>query len=391
MPLHITLYYHSPDSAAYLQQVIGTAAQDSRVEKVSLERLPPQVDGADVILFEYQDNHPELDRWIEHVTTNPQGPPVFLYCREITTASLWKALRLGVKECFTYPLQGEEFQAAVQRALNRATLGLAPGQATHIVALMGAKGGVGTTFLTANLACLLARTLKRKVLAVDLDLRYGQLSYFFNLQPRHTVVDVPENLDQLDQASLLTLFHPYDQYLHLLPAPPRLEEAETVTPQRVEQILRYLKEHRSFSWILLDCCHHLDEVTLKALELADDLLLVVTPSLPALANARKLLEVLKLLKLEVHPEIWLNGFRPEGDLTLPDITKFLASEVKGTVPCDPLAVDRSIDAGQPLAETAPRHPISLDLKALAVRLAGEQPEDTNGSRWGWLKRWGRKG
>jgi pilus assembly protein CpaE len=392
MPIHIALYYHSPDRAGYLQQVIDSAGHDSLVDSQSLEPLPPPVNtGADVVLLEYRENNPDLDRWIEQTTSNPQSPPVFLYFQEISTAGLWKALRLGVKECFAYPLKGEEFQAAVQRAVARATLSLAQGDAPRIVALMGCKGGVGATFLTANLAYILARGRKRKVLAMDLDLRYGQLSYLFNLQPRHTIIDLPENLDQLDNASLLTLLHPYDQYLHLLPAPRRLEEAETVTPQQVEKILRHLKEHRIFSWILLDCCHHLDDVTLKALEVADDLVLVTTPSLPALSNARKLLEVLKLLKLGGRTEVWLNALQRESDLSLPDITKFLAYEVSGTVPWDIQAVGRSIDAGRPLAETAHRHPISLDLKALAARLAGESQEDTNGSRWGWLKRLRKKG
>jgi pilus assembly protein CpaE len=391
MPIHVVLYYHSPDNAEYLQQVIDSSGQDSRVDSHSLEQWPPQVEGADVVLLEYQDNHPELDRWIEQTTANPQSPPVFLYFQEISTASLWKALRLGVKECFAYPLQGEEFQAALHRAQARATLALAPGEGTRMVALMGCKGGVGTTFLAANLAYILARARKHTVLVVDLDLHYGQLSSLFDFHPRHTIMNVPENLDQLDQASLLTLFNPYDQYLHLLAAPARLEEAETVTPQQVERILRYLKEHRSFSWILLDCCHYLDEVTLKALELADDLVLVVTPSLPALANARKLLELLKLLKLGVHIQVWLNAWQPERDPTLLDITKYLASEVNGTVSYDALAVGRSIDAGRPLAETAPRHRICLDLKGLAARLTGESPGNTKGCRGGWLKLLRKKG
>jgi pilus assembly protein CpaE len=391
MPLHIALCCHSPDSAAHLQQVIEASGQDSRVETISLKQMPPRLDGADILLLEYQEGNPELDHWIEATTANPHSPPVFLFCREITTASLWKALRLGVKECFAYPLQGEEFRAAVQRALSRAAVHPAPGEPTRIVALMGVKGGVGTTFLTANLAWLLARNLKRRVLAVDLDLRHGQLGYFFDLPPRHTIVDLPENLDQLDPHSLLTLFHPYNQHLHLLPAPLRLEEAETVTPVQVDRVLRHLKEHRNFSWIFLDCCHHLDEVTLKALELADYLVLVSTSALPALSNARKLLEVLKLLKLGAQTEIWLNAFQGEGDLTLPDITKFLATEVKAAVPSDPQAVNRSIDEGNLLAETAPRHAISLALKSLAARLGGEVQPEAGNSRRGWLKLWRKKG
>ena len=54
-----------------------------------------------------------------------------------------------------------------------------------------------------------------------------------------------------------------------LPAPARLEEAETINAGHLEKIIRYIKENLGFRWILIDCCHQFDEITLKALELSD--------------------------------------------------------------------------------------------------------------------------
>ena len=59
--------------------------------------------GTDVFLLEYQENNPELDQWIETTATNPKNPAIFLVFPEISACQLWKALHLGVKECFAFP------------------------------------------------------------------------------------------------------------------------------------------------------------------------------------------------------------------------------------------------------------------------------------------------
>jgi len=67
----------------------------------------------------------------------------------------------------------------------------------------------------------------------------------------------------------------------------------------------------------VDAGHHLDEISIKALELADQVILVANQSVPALSNARKLLEILELLGLgDLDLEIWMNSWEKHGDLSL---------------------------------------------------------------------------
>jgi pilus assembly protein CpaE len=139
-----------------------------------------------------------LDEWIETTAANHHSPAIFLYFKEISTNNLWKALRLGAKECFTFPINEEDFQNAVGRIAARTEVRLAQAKPTQIISIMGCKGGVGTTFLVANLASLLAQEARGKVLAVDLDLGYGQLNYLLDIHPEHTMVDLVENLERLD-------------------------------------------------------------------------------------------------------------------------------------------------------------------------------------------------
>jgi pilus assembly protein CpaE len=391
MAIRFSLYYHSKENGEYLQKIINSSRQGMLVDTQSLVNLPAKVNsGTDVIFLEYQEEDNKLDRWIEKTASDPKSPSIFLFLHEITTNSLWKALRLGVKECFAFPVRLEEFQEAIDR-LPRPDTNLELAETTRVVSFLGSKGGVGNTFTTANVAYLLAQEQKGQVLVVDLDLRYGQVVYFFDVQPKYTIIDVIENFERIDSAYLQSLFHPYDKYLNILPAPARLEEAEAVTAEHLEKILRYLKNLRLFRWILLDCCHQMDEVTLKALELSDDVLLVTSPSIPALSNAKKLLELLNLLDLGgVKSEVILNSWQKRGDLGETEVVGFLGREIGSKITFDPMQVGRSINEGRPLGEMAPRHPVCQDLRTIVTKLLGDDSSQGNGYGLGWIKRLVRK-
>jgi pilus assembly protein CpaE len=381
------IYYRSPENRDYLQQAL-VSAQCQVLAAKPLEELPGQANsGADAVFLEYQEDSPGIDRWIEKALHASQAPAIFLYLQEVSTDSLWRALRLGVKECFAFPIKADELLQALRRLPQVQAAPAPEPDAPRLVSFMGCKGGVGSSFLAANVACLLAQEDGGQVLIVDLDLRYAQMVHFFDARPQYTLVDVVENLERLDNAYFQSLLLPYRDRLYLLPAPNRLEEADLVTPTHLERILGYLKELRTFPWIFLDCCHQLDEVTLKAVEMSDQLALVTTPVVPALANAKKLLEVFGLLRLEsLKVDLWLNCWQKRGDLGPPEVEGFLGRPVAGTVLFEPIQVERSINAGKPLAVSSPGHPICRDLRLIVKKITGVNLPMAERSGRSWFQR-----
>ncbi|MDI6853742.1 MAG: AAA family ATPase [Deltaproteobacteria bacterium] len=385
MAINFSLYYRTPENCDYLKKVITSSRQGKLVEAKPLAELPEMVNsGANAVFLEYENDDPDLDQWIKKTAADHRNPPIFLYLQEITTEQLWKALRLGVKECFVFPIRPEEFQEALDR-LPVFPIEPGAGDPTRVVALLGCKGGVGTTFMAVNAAYLLAQEDKGQVLAADLDLRYGQMVYFFDAKPQYTIVEVIENADHLDHSYLQSLFYQYDKNLQLMPAPLRLEDAEIVTPEQLEKVISYLKKLRAFRTIVMDVGHQVDEVALKSLELADDVVLVTNQMIPALSNAKKLLEVLQLVGLEnLNLQIWLNAWQKHGDLSLNDVAGFLGREVAGAVQFDLKESTRSINEGVPLAKLAPNLGVCRDLQIFAARLGGKNGQDKKASRWGLL-------
>jgi pilus assembly protein CpaE len=392
MAIKFCLYYHSPETRDYLKSVIQSSSQTLLVETQDLEHLPARVNsGAHVIFLEYQTDRPDLDQWIKQTAADPRNPYIYLFLQEISTEQLWKALRFGVKECFSPPIRPEDFQEALDRLPQLFPEAETAGAAS-ITTLLGCKGGVGTTFLTVNLAYLLAQEADGQVLAVDLDLRYGQMVYFLDVKPQYTLTEVIENVDHLDASYLQSLFYQYDKNYQLLPAPTRLEEAEAVTPETLGKVLRFIKQLPGYRHILVDTGHHLDEITIKAVEMADQLILVTNQTIPALSNAKRLLEILDLLGFGHIPlEVWLNCWHKKTDLRLEDVGKFLGREVSGTLSFAPTEVGASINEGVPLTKSAPGLGVCQDLRALAARFR-KDPEapETRPGRWNWRRLLRRK-
>jgi Flp pilus assembly CpaE family ATPase len=260
-----------------------------------------------------------------------------------------------------------------------------PAENPCLVAFLGSKGGVGNTFLTINVAYLLAKEKMGKVLVVDLDLLYGQATYFLDAKPKHSLIDVIENCEDLDSSYLLSLLHNHNENLSLLPAPLSLEDAESVTPLKVKKILHYLQSLHVFKWILLDCPHQMGEVTLTALESSDDIFLVTVPSLPALYNAKKLLKLLDLLgKEKSKTSIILNSLQKQTRVSDSEVQEFLGRGISCRIGFDPTHVENSIDEGRPLGAIAFKVAMSMGLKNIADRLIGNDNSRKTG-RWSRIK------
>ena len=166
-----------------------------------------------------------------------------------------------------------------------------------------------------------------------------------------------------------------------------MEEAEAINAGDLEKIIGYIKHNLGFRVILIDCCHQLDEITMKALEFSESLMLVAGQSIPALSNAKKMLETLNLLELkELEVEVLVNYSDRHHELGQADVENFLGKKISGTISCDYKQASFSVNEGKLLVETSPRHPIAVDLQMVAGKISQENtPEETNGSRWRWLR------
>jgi len=164
---------------------------------------------------------------------------------------------------------------------------LAVGRAGTIIAVYGAKGGVGTSVVSL----LLAQALRERhsVAIADFDLQNGDIDAYAGVSTQRSLVDLVDLTQEMSGRVLVETSYDISNGLRLLSAPTMGEAGEQMTPEAARAIVNSLRYQ--FDFAVLDLGSHLDEAKAVILELVDQALLVTTPDLPALRGARRTLSM----------------------------------------------------------------------------------------------------
>ncbi len=254
----------------------------------------------------------------------------------------------------------------------------APKARARITAVTSGKGGVGKTFLSANLAAALTRRGER-VLVLDADLGLANLDVLLNLYPKITLHDVFTGRAQLDEAII-----PAPGGFHVLLAGSGLVEYSRLTPEVREQLLDIIeKVAPRFDRVLLDTGAGISDVVLYTVSLADEVMVVVTPEPTSMTDAYATIKVLAaqqqrdVIRLVVNQVSRLGEGRAIRNQLQTVIDKYvnaaravkLRLDLLGDVAADP-AVRESIQRRQLLLETLPGSAAAKAIGAVADRLIG---------------------
>jgi flagellar biosynthesis protein FlhG len=248
-----------------------------------------------------------------------------------------------------------------------------------ITAVTSGKGGVGKTFVTANLAAALARQGER-VLVLDADLGLANLDVVLNLYPKLTLHDVFTGQTRLEDAIL-----PAPGGFSVLLAGSGMIEYSRLTPTVRDQLHDVIQRVRPrFDRVLLDTGAGISDVVLYTISLADEILIVCTPEPTSLTDAYATIKVLattqprrliRLLVNQVQRPGEARAIRKQLQLV---VDRFVNSgldlpvmiELLGEVPFDP-AVREAVIKRELLLEGAPGSPAAQAIVAAAAKhLAG---------------------
>ena len=237
-----------------------------------------------------------------------------------------------------------------------------------VIAIYSPKGGVGCTMLATNLAVGLDTDDTPTVL-VDAALQFGDIAVALNLQPKNSFLDLGSRAEELDAEFVDEVLLRHDSGLRGLAAPARPEMADEITSDHVRKVLRFLK--RQFAYVVVDTSSNMDDVTLAVLDVADLLVTVATPEIPAIKDTRLLFDLLGILDFPKERLFFvLNRTDRRSGITAEAVGENLKCTVEGEIPMDERAVTASINRGTPLILSEKSNPSA---KAI-YRLLGELKE-----------------
>ena len=253
----------------------------------------------------------------------------------------------------------------------------------RIIAVTGAKGGVGASTIAHNIAWAIARDLKLDTVVGDLDLGFGTAGLDYNQDPPQGIADAVFSPDRIDTAFVDRLLSKCTDHLSLLAAPATLERVYDFGAEAFDSICDSLRA--TVPCVVLDVPHQWTGWTKRMLIAADDILVVAAPDLANLRNAKNLLDLLKAARPnDRRPSYCLNqvGVPKRPEIKPADFAKALESDPVAVIPFEPQVFGTAANNGQMVAEMSGSHRTAETFRQMAQLLTGRA--DTKRAKPGLL-------
>ena len=259
---------------------------------------------------------------------------------------------------------------------NAAPVQAGPATGARIIAITSGKGGVGKTFVSANLAAALTRRGQR-VLVLDADLGLANLDVVLNLHPKITLHDVFTGKARLEDAIIKA-----PGGFSVLLAGSGMVEYSRLTPEVRNQFLSVIQALTpQYDVVLLDTGAGISDVVLFSVSLASEVLIVATPEPTSLTDAYAAIKVLAMQQQRQHVRMVINQAARPGDgraitsQLQQVLDRFVSTQSgrpvrlihMGDIPADPSVRD-AVMRRQLLLVNTPGCPAALAISQLANKI-----------------------
>jgi pilus assembly protein CpaE len=241
----------------------------------------------------------------------------------------------------------------------------------RVIAVIGAKGGVGASTIAHNVAWAIARDFQLDTVVGDLDLGFGTAGLDYNQDPPQGMADAVFSPDRVDTGFIDRLLSKCTDHLSLLAAPATLERVYDFSSEAFDTIYDSLRA--TVPCIVLDLPHQWTGWSRRTLIAADDILVVAGPDLANLRNAKNLLDLLKSARPnDRRPAYCLNqvGIPKRPEIKPADFAKALDDQPVAIIPFEPQVFGTAANNGQMIAELSSSHRTAETFRQLAQLLTG---------------------
>ncbi len=340
----------------------------------------------DLVIFEIGETAPEAaEAAIRDLKGCVPEASVIAVARVAETNHLLAALRAGCSDYVSPPL-ATSLPAAITRIAQDAASAspqepVRPGGAT--IGFLAAKGGVGATTIACHVARELRSFVKGRPLLLDLDLVGGEVAYQMQTtDSRRSVLDAAANLHRMD-ASYFGALVTERQGVDVLGAPGPAALKSPVSPEQVASVLGFIRSQYEFT--VVDLGRGMNAIIDRALDEIDRVLVVTTPEVPAVEQARALVTYLTETRMpRVRASVIVNR--------VPRKRKWEGFErlVSDLPVCGGICSDYQTlyDASIDAQLVSPRSDLGRDFTGLARMIAGVEGDGQNQAsavRFAWSR------
>ncbi|WP_349608915.1 MULTISPECIES: AAA family ATPase [Cupriavidus] len=280
---------------------------------------------------------------------------------------LIKAMRAGIRDVLSWPLDKGQLAEALKRV--EATHVPRAREAAQVISVISCKGGAGTSFVAANLGDALARHLTKRVLVVDLNRHFGDLTHLVSDKaPPSTLPDICSQIDRLDAGFLDACLVHVDNGFDVLAGATDPVKASQIQKDKLEWILSVMQPNYDF--VIFDIGQSIDPLSIGMLDHSDRICVVAEPAIAYGRPGRRLIDILRALHYPADKiRLVLNRTGRKTEIPLATVEEIFGMKVAFALPDDPAVVDEAVSHGEPVAKLSRRSAIARALQAMATQLA----------------------
>lgn len=334
-------------------------ARAERPDLVILDIMMPGMDGY------------EVSRQLRSTPATADLPVLMLTAKTQLTDKV-SGFRAGADDYVTKPVEPAEVVARVKALLARARRITAPSTQARTVALLGAKGGVGTTTAAVNLSISIAQRSQPLILA-DMRPYMGTVAYQLGLTRRATLADLLLlDVEAIDQQALNGVLVSHPAGFRVLMSAPEPGRHPVVPPGHAQAIVNGLRSMTNF--LLLDLPPGLPEANAAILPACDLIAIITEPEPLSLACARDVIRLLEKQNIsnEIVGILICNRSRSTSLIAPAEVASFLNRRLLGTIPPAPEACSEANRQGMPVVLLPAAEIVAMVFRELADRLLADR-------------------
>jgi len=335
-----------------------------------LERMRP-----DVVLIDISGWAEPLEGLISSIKTAAGDPMIIALNTSAQADSILSALRAGINEYLYPPLQDPLRKALERRSIEKSR-GRVKGNGKSL-GFVSAKGGCGATTLVCHVAAELGR-MNQRVLLADLDLDAGMVGFITKTKSVYSILDAVNNLHRLDISYWKALVSNGIPGVEIVSTPLALACKQQPKDDQIRQILAFVRPQ--YDWTLVDLGRSLSRLCMAALDELDELCLVTTLEVPALHQAKQIVQTLLDGGFgKNRMKLLLNRAPKRLDITPGELEKMLGVPIFCMVPNDYPELYETYAEGRMLNRASD---LGKNMTRLASKLSNleEDPQQNGGKK-----------
>ena len=356
-------------------EVVGEAANGEEVVKL-IPKVKP-----DVVLMDI--NMPVLNGLEATEKITMEYPKVLVIIMSVQAESeyLKKAMFHGAKEYIIKPFNYDDLIETITTTYEKyrerqvkITGSVETIRDANVIAFFSSKGGVGKSILSLNTAIVLSKEANKKVLLLDMDLQFGDISMLVNKYNQKNILHAIDD-GQIDSyENIKPYLYKYSNNFDILFAPEKPEAAEYIAKETVEKIMKIIK--KQYDVIVVDTGINFNDNTLYILDMAQKILMVSTMEIVALKNTKLGLKVMDSLGYDKDKvKLVVNRFNSSYGLSKKEIEETFKDGIFSIIPDEEKSVVVSVNKGLPLCDNDKYYKLKIG-KAIDVMCKDLKAYDT---------------